>query len=315
MSTTSSAQDSVAAALEQALASPTVGSQSTTVASPEVKSTSTPSDAGDKSIAKGPDSKVESKSVPYDRFSEVVSQKNDALERIKALEGMFDGATKREDGLRSRVGELEKEHTILDAIRNLANDERYRPHVVAIDKALQGATEEVAEAKATGDDQAIKAAEKRLADKVSQLENLVAEQNAEGLWDAANAAASQMLQSLPDEYTDVDKARLSQLWTPRVNWDHIEDKGRDSILPALKESFAQLIRDYGQPQGAVAKTTRDEVLKTVPAAAAAQQTPEQRVSGILGKNWSETGEKGAVVHSDADFAKSMADLIRVTRGG
>jgi ribosomal protein L18 len=228
---------------------------------------------------------------------------------------MFDGATKREDLLRNRVGDLENDHTILDAIRNLANDERYRPHVVAIDNALTGASEEIAEAKATGDESAIKAAEKRFADKAAQLENLIAEQNAEGLWDAANAAASQMLQSLPDEYTDVDKARLSQLWTPRVNWDHIEDKGRDSILPTLKESFAQLIRDYGQPQGAVAKTTRDEVLKSVPAAAAAQQTPEQRIGLILGKDWSETGEKGAVIHSDADFAKSMADLIRVTRGG
>jgi hypothetical protein len=228
---------------------------------------------------------------------------------------MFDGASKREDTLRSRVGDLEKEHTILDAIRNLANDERYRPHVVAIDKALQGAEEEVAEAKASGDDQAIKAAEKRFADKAAQLENLIAEQNAEGLWDAANASASQMLQSLPEEYTDVDKARLSQLWTPRVNWDHIEEKGRDTILPTLKESFAQLIRDYGQPQGAVAKLTREEVLKSVPAAAAANQTTEQRVAGILGKNWSETGEKGSVVHSDADFAKSMADLMRVTRGG
>lgn len=315
MSTTSSAQDSVAAALEQALATPAAATQSATATSPEAKSTSTPSDAGSERTTGKDGSKVESKTVPYDRFSEVVTQKNDALERIKALEGMFDGASKREDTLRGRVGDLEKEHTILDAIRNLANDERYRPHVVAIDKALQGAEAEVAEAKATGDDQAIKAAEKRFADKAAQLENLIAEQNAEGLWDAANAAASQMLQSLPDEYTDVDKARLSQLWTPRVNWDNIEEKGRDSILPTLKESFAQLIRDYGQPQGAVAKTTRDEVLKSVPAAAAAQQTTEQRVQGILGKNWSETGEKGVAVNSDADFAKSMADLMRVTRGG
>jgi len=312
---TSSAQDSVAAALEQALATPAAATQSATATGPEAKSTTTPSDAGSESTKGKDGSKVESKTVPYDRFSEVVTQKNDALERIKALEGMFDGASKREDTLRSRVGDLEKEHTILDAIRNLANDERYRPHVVAIDKALQGAEEEIQEAKASGDDQAIKAAEKRFAEKATQLENLIAEQNAEGLWDAANATASQMLQSLPEEYTDVDKARLSQLWTPRVNWDNIEEKGRDSILPTLKESFAQLITDYGQPQGAVAKLTREEVIKSVPAAAAAQQTTEQRVAGILGKNWSETGEKGAVVHSDADFAQSMADLMRVTRGG
>lgn len=311
----SSANDSVAAALEQALSggSASAATQSATVPSPEAKP-SAPSDAAVESAKGNVDSKSGSKTVPYDRFSEVVSQKNDALERVKALEGMFDGATKREDTLRGRVGELEKEHTILDAIRGLAQDERYRPHVVAIDKALQGAEEELQEAKATGDDQAIKNAEKRFADKTAQLENLIAEQNAESLWDAANATASQMLQSLPEEYTDVDKARLSQLWTPRVNWDHIEENGRDSITPTLRESFAKLITEYGQPQGAVEKSTREEVMKSVPGAAAAQQTPQQRVESILGKNWSEVGEKGAAVHSDSDFAAQMADLMRATRG-
>lgn len=309
MSTT----DAVSAALEQALGG-TQAAPAATEPTPEVKSTTTPSDAK-ATTPKDVGSKSEPQTVPYSRLSEVVSQKNEALEKIKSLESMFDNATKREDQLRNRVGELETEHQILDAIRALAKDERYRPHVTAIDKALQGIEEEVAVAKASGDDKALKAAEKRFADKASELENLIAEQNAGNLWEASNALAAQMLNSLPEEYMDVDKRRISQMWTPRVDWNKIEAEGRESIMPALQESLAQLIKDYGAPSGAIAKQTRDEVLKSVPAAAAAQQSPEQRVQGILGRNWSETGEKGAVVHSDADFAKSMADLIRVTRGG
>jgi vacuolar-type H+-ATPase subunit I/STV1 len=308
-----SANDDVAAALEEALASPKeVETQSTTDLSPEVKPAAAPSDTKVEST-KETDSKSESKTVPYDRFSEVVSQKNDAFDKVKSLEGMFQGATEREDTLRTRVGELESEHQILDAIRNLAGDERYRTHVMAIDKALQGIEEEVVEAKAEGDDQKVVAAEKRFSDKAAELEDLISEQNAESLWSASDATASQMLKALPEEYTDVDKQRLSQLWTPRVNWDHIEENGRDAITPTLQASFAELIKDYGPPQGAVAKQTREEILKDVPEAANAGQTPDQKVASLLGQDWAATGEDGKAVTSDAEFSQGMADLMKATR--
>lgn len=309
-----SATDSVSAALEEALSGPKEAeTQSVTEPSPEVKSETTPSDVKAESTQEKPDSKSESKTVPYDRFSEVVSQKNDGIEKIKSLESMFQGATEREDALRTRTGELENERQILEAIRNLASDERYRPHVMAIDKALQGIDEEVTEAKAEGDDQKIVEAEARFNAKTEELQDLISEQNAESLWDVSNSLASQMLSALPEEYTDVDKARLSQLWTSRVDWDTIEESGRDAIAPTLQESLAQLIRDYGSPQGVVAKQTREEILTQVPQAADAALSPEQKVEGILGKDWAKV-EDGKVEFSDDDFSKHMADLMRATKG-
>ena len=311
------AQDAVAEALEQALSSPTdtVESQSTTVSSPEVTPNRAPSDVSTETTPKETDPNVGSKTVPYDRFSEVVSQKNDAGERIKSLEGMFQGATQREEGLRDQVSQLEPEHQILEAIRNLAGDERYRDHVMAIDKALQGIDEEVTEAEAEGDTKAVDAATKRFEAKQEELEDMIADQNAEQLWTSANDSATQMLNALPEEYTDVDKQRLSQLWTPLVDWDHIEASGRESITPALQDSLAKLLKSYGTPQGAVVNQTREEVMKTVPHAADAALTPEQRVESILGKAWTATSEDGKAEHSDAEFSEGIADLIRATRTG
>jgi len=250
------------------------------------------------------------KTVPYDRFSEVVKAKNEAQAQVKSLEDQFDGAKSREDTLRTRVGELESEHQILDAIKNLAGDERYHDHVMAIDKALQGIEEEVEVAEESGDADALKVAHKQLESKAAELEDMVAHQRAETLWDSADKMASQMLDALPEEYNDEDKTLLSKLWTPTVNWDGIEDTGREAIQPELQDTFAQLIRDYGTPRGALVSNAQQEAEQDQPEAAA---SAEDVVNAVMETDWSARDDDGNIEHSDADFAKTMADVIRKTR--
>jgi hypothetical protein len=256
--------------------------------------------------------------IPKNRFSEVVKQKNEAIERLKSLESQFKSASEREDALKSRVGQLETDHQILDAIKNLARDERYKDHVVAIDRALQGlddAEEKVEKAKETGDDKSLKAAEKRFAEETGKLQDLIAVQNAERLWDESNRIASEMLKELPsDNYTNEDKAVLAKLWKDSINWNHIEEHGRESIVPSLKDSLASVIKEYGTPRGALVARTKDEVTKSIPEAARPVD-PATHVKSVLDKEWGKTDDNGAPVLDDLEFSKALGDLMRRTRAG
>jgi hypothetical protein len=254
----------------------------------------------------------EPKTVPYDRLSKVVAQKNEVSEKLKAVEDQFKKAGEREEALRGKVAELETDHQILDAIKALSNDPKYKDHVVAIDRALQGLDEEIETAEKTGDKEGASDAEKRFEAKYKELENLVADQNAEKLWDETNRLASDMLNALPEEYTDEDKETLSQLWTSRVDWAGIEKDGRDSIPKALQASLAETIRQYGKPRGALVAETTKEIESRIPEAKLV--SPEDTVKGLLEKNWAETNEEGKVVHSDEAFADGMAELLRKTSG-
>jgi hypothetical protein len=298
-------------ALEEVLGTEESGVAPTDELSPEV----TPEEAALDTKVPGTTEKsgakdAAGKTVPYDRFSEVVKAKNEAIAKVESLEGQFDGAKEREDSLRTRVGALENDHQILEAIKALAGDERYRDHVIAIDKAIQGIEDEVEVAEEAGDNSALLAAQKQLESKAAELETLVAHQKADSLWEMSDKMATQMIDALPEEYNDEDKALLSKLWTPTVNWDGIEEEGREAIQPELQTTFAQLIKNYGTPRGALIRQVQQEVERDTPEANA---SPEEMVDSVLETDWSARDEDGKAEHSDDDFTKMMAEVIRKTR--
>ena len=322
MSTANS--EAVSAALEAALSTDEAGSQSatetvtpaTTPAQDIVAEAAANAAAELKSVAKSPEADESgAKTVPYERFSEVVGQKNAASERLEALETQFASATEREDTLRNQLGSLEQDHQVLEAIRDLGRDDKYSDAVAMIDRALQGIEEEevvVEAAKESGDVTATKVAESKLVAKTEKLETLINDQRVEALWDKSQTFADALLETLPAEYTDVDKSRLSKMWTPRVDWNAIEEGGAESISDVLNESFAGLIKEYGAPNGAIANAARDEVTSQIPEEAR-PSTPEAIVEGVMGKDWSETNEDGNAVLSDDEFASDVAKLLRATR--
>jgi hypothetical protein len=304
------AAEDLTQALKDVAAGGNADSQSASDQNPDV--TQALKDVAAKSTPKtvGSDDKVqgtEGKSIPYDRFSEVVAQKNDAIERLKALETQFKSVAERESGLRERVGQLETDHQILESIKALAADPRYKDTVVKIDKALQGIHEDTVKAEEKGDDKAVAKLEAAMQEKLAELEELNAEQNAERLWDDSGRYARELLASLPEEYTDEDKAIISKLWTPLVDWNFIEENGRDVIPAALQKSLAGLIKDYGTPRGALVSKTKQEMMKDVPESA--RTTNEAFDKEVKSKNWGEMKE-GKFAQSDADFASAVGELLR-----
>lgn len=315
-----STANDLSAALEVAAAGDEAGSQTATEPTTEAKTEDIVAKAVSEATATKPtespsEEKASSaKTVPYERFSEVIEQKNAASERLGALEQQFRSATEREDNLRTQLGKLEQEHDVLEAIRDLgrSDDTNISSAVKVIDNALQGIEEEVVEATAAGDDKAVKAAETKFAAKAEELEALVNEQRVESLWKDSKSFANELLASLPEEYTDVDKARLGKMWTPRVDWNAIEEGGAESIPDTLRSTFAEMIKEYKEPIGAIENRIRTEVTESIPEAAR-PSTPEDVVDNVMGKNWSETNKDGSAVLGDDEFAADVAKLLRATR--
>lgn len=251
------------------------------------------------------------KTVPYDRFSEVVAQKNDLVERFKTLDEKFQAATTGNSELQGQLKSMGEASQILDAIKELHKDESLRPHVVAIDRALQGLDQEVVEAKEDGNHKAIESAEKRFDDKVAELETMQADQRAEGLWREAAGHAKDMLEALPERYTEEDRARIGRAWTPRVDWDGIEKAGSESIPEFLNSSLANVIKEYGTPQGTLVEETTKEIESRIPESKLISN--EDALKGLTEKNWAETDKDGKAVVSDDDFNKGLSEMLRRTR--
>jgi len=254
----------------------------------------------------------EPKTVPYERLSQVVKQKNEISERFTALEEQYKSATAREQELRGRIGDLEQDSQILDAIKNLAKDEKYRAHVIAIDKALQGIDDDIEAAEEKKDQKAVADAEKRFQAKAAELEDLLADQRAENLWNETAEMAKGMLAALPEEYTDEDKVLIGKFWTPRVNWSEIEQRGSEAIPSALNSSFAAVIKEYGTPKGALVTRTTKEVESRIPETKRASS--EDVVKGLLEKDWAEKDSDGKFVHSDEEFTGGLTELLRKVHG-
>jgi hypothetical protein len=309
-------EGAVQAALQEALkGDTTVDPQPTDEPSLEVTADDKPASEAkpeDTPVVKEP--KDGAKSVPYDRFSEVVKQKNDALDKVKSLEGQFDGASEREKSLQDRVESLETDGQIVKAIRDLAQDERYLPHVTALDKALQGLDDEVEAVKESGSEDLtdIDKAKAEYDKKLATLEDQLATQRAEVLWDQTNTAAKLMIDTLPEEYSATDKTRLQKAWLGEVDWNAIEDGGREAIPENLESSFAKLIKAYGTPEGIVVKNAQQEITKDNPEALK-PPSPETAVKTILEKDWSERDEDGNPLHGEDEFSTAFADLMRKTR--
>lgn len=258
------------------------------------------------------DTDKESKMVPYERLSQVVKQKNEFSEQLKVLEEKFKAVTARETELRTRIGTLEQDGQILDAIKNLAQDERYRDHVVAIDKALQGIDEDREVAEEKGDQKAVSEAEKRFAEKAAELDNLLADRHAEDLWNETAGHARNMLEALPEAYIDADKDLIGKLWVRHVDWSAIEEKGSEVIPDVLNKSFAAVIKEYGTPRGAIVANTTKEIESRIPEARATSD--EEVVKGLIDKDWAERDKDGNLVCSEDDFVDGLAELYRRTRG-
>jgi len=303
--------NSIEAALEEAVS----GKAASAPAEPET--TEVKPDTQVAEVTSTDEGKDEKGPVPYDRFAQVNSEKNTALSEIETLQKQIEEFEAKDKTVQSQLDELLKERDVLERVRDLANDDRYKDHVLAIDQALKGIEdiEDDLEDGEIDDEEAEAQIEDLLAEQREELDDVLATDRAERLLDQAHQVAGTMLDNLPDRYTDVDKEVISEMWTSRVDWDSIEDDSSE-LRPALVEGLKTTLEEYGPPRGELQHQL--EEANTGSSGQTQTQSNEEVVQGLLDRDWSKVNvaEDGKVLgpeHSDTDFAAALAEQIRRTR--
>ena len=294
------AHDPIEAALEAAVE----GSPET--ATPGMEGSPEASATADASKESSTDPK--STHVPYDRFAEVVADKNDFKQRLSEVEAKLDA---RDGEIRDVQSRYEEAENLLDQIRGLAADDKYREHVLAIDRALKGLPDdEDTDEESTEDGDEAKTKEGPSKDELRKLKeetaDALAEQRAEQLLQLIQQRASEYLNSLPEEYTEKDREVIARLWSNWVDWDGIEDDP-GTMNQALSESLGNLLEWYEQPRGAAIEAEPTEP------ATPPEPSPGEKLKTLLDRDWGALGEKGDPLASDEDFQHAFAEAARLAK--
>jgi hypothetical protein len=297
-------------ALNSALETP--GSTSATTESKETaapKGPETTETAPDK--GKGTQGKPEKETpqtVPYSRLAEVVAEKN-------TLKELYDEANTKHSTVTSKLVELEREVDVLNRVRALAQDERYKDHVMAIDEALRGVEKEVEKLGDNPTDGAVDKVLKNISTQNAKLEEKLAEERASRLFNEASDYFDKLADALPKEYGDSDKKAIAKDCAERIDWNKIE--GDESQVKAqVRAAFKTTLDDYGTPRAGLEAQLAELQAKlnsSAPVTELNVNTPTKVIEGLLAKDYGVKDDKGKFVTTDADFAKDLVAVIKNTR--
>lgn len=246
--------------------------------------------------------------VPYDRFAEVNSLKNELQHELEAARSQLNERTVTVDTLTRTLQSREEAAQVIESLRKLADDPKYGPMVRTLDKAVRGIDDEVAAGETSKSD--AEARSLRLIEETrAQLTDAVMDQRAELILSRADSMAERYLANLPAEYTDEDKATISKLWTPTVDWEAIE-KNPSTLAEHLAGSLEKTLEDYGAPRGAIAARVVEREPDPEP-------DPREELAKLVSLNWGKMeaseGPKGTVytpVVSDDEFAEAMGRALK-----
>jgi hypothetical protein len=256
--------------------------------------------------------------VPYDRFKEVIDQKNEFKEKLDQLESVADQRAQELSQMVDLLQARETDTQLVNAIRALAADgnPQHRELVESLDKVLQGLDDAVETGEKTPE-QADKETKAAIAETKEAMEDIAADQQAELLLMKADLLAEKYFDALPPEYSDQDKEVISTLLTDKVNWEAIEEDP-NVLSEEIPKAFEQVLQFFGEPRGKAAEVATEGETKQ-PAKEAA---PEPEVPEHLKVEWGELKEvktpKGSLLkptHSDDDFSDALAKELRRMREG
>ena len=268
-------------------------------------------------VEKGTKEATEENRIPQSRFNEV----NNALKEVRAAESVAREQLAETQNKLVRMAELleakEADIQTLNEIRGLVADPSMKDHVLAIDAKLRGVELEVENKEITPED-ALEKTRALLEQTREEMRDTQADVQADLLIQKADSIASQLLDALPEEYNESDRAVINDLFIDKIDWDAVvANPGR--LLDTLTEGFQTTVDRYGVPRGALFST--DEVEELTPQAAT-QLTPEQELKALMEQNWGETktvdlpgGKQQTVADkSDDDFSKALAGVLRKAHG-
>lgn len=254
----------------------------------------------------------QSQAVPYDRFQEQNAALKEALGRITEV-------SDENTELKVKLAQLETDHDVVERIRGLAGDDRYRGLIETLDKALRGIHEEVQSGDKTKAEATVDT-KKLLDDYKVQIEDANAQLRADLLWQQAKSLSDKMLDALGEDYDEQEKLVIARTWNPTVNWDAIEENP-DIMQAELARSLKDVLEAYGEPRGALkAKVQQFETQQSEKTTESAkpQVSSEEALKGILDRDWGKvkTNQDGKAIgaeYSDDDFKNALARVIRMNQ--
>ena len=252
--------------------------------------------------------------IPYDRFKEKVDQVAELTEKLESVLSNSESTTARETELREKIEALEEEADILNRVRGLAENEKYRPLVEKLDKALKGIDEDV-ESGAKTEDQGARDVTKLFGEQREELAEAFADQRADMLLENARMVSESILDSLPDGYDDGDKDQIAEMLPDLVDWNAIEENPslmKQEIVEGYKEALTQ----YGEPRGALKARISELETKSTEPEHDAEAADEEFVRGILDNerlSKFKTDDDGNVTEpemSEAEFNDNFAEVLK-----
>ncbi len=259
--------------------------------------------------------KASNEPIPYDRFKEVVDQKNEFKEKFDALEAESQDRTKELGQMVALLEAREGDTQLVNSIRALAagGNPEHRDLVQNLDNILQGIEKSIEKGDKTPEQAAVDT-KSALAATQEAMEDIAGEQQAELLLMKADILAEKYFDALPPEYSDQDKEIISTLLTDAVDWEAIEEdpNALSEVIPA---SFEKVLQFFGEPRGKPAAEVKGEETKQT--ATVAEPVAEAEVPQHLKTEWGELKEvttpKGTVlkpVQSEEDFRKGLAEELK-----
>jgi len=283
-----------------------VVSEGKTTQKAEASSTKGSEEAKDQKVQQG---------IPYERFKEKVDQVSELTEKLATVLGDTESTTARETELREKIEALEEEADILNRVRGLAENEKYRPLVEQLDNALKGIDEEVATGAKT-EDQGARDVTRLFGEQREELAEAFADQRADMLLENARMVSEGILDSLPEGYDDGDKDAIADMLPDLVDWNAIEEDP-SAMKHEIVEGYKDALTQYGEPRGALkARISELETQSTDKEQPDHEVEDEEFVRGILDDERLSTFKKddeGNVTEpemSEAEFNDNFANVLK-----
>ena len=195
--------------------------------------------------------------VPYDRFKEVIDQKNEFKEKLDHLEKVADDRSKELSQMVELLQARESESQIVNAIRALTADgnPQHRELVESLNNALQGIEESVESGEKTPE-QAAADTKAAIAETQEAMEDIASNQQAELLLMKADLLAEKYFDALPPDYSDQYKEVLSTLLTDHVNWEAIQEDP-NVLSEEIPKAFEKVLHFFVEPRAKPAEVSTE----------------------------------------------------------
>jgi polyhydroxyalkanoate synthesis regulator phasin len=274
----------------------------------------TPQETG--AEVKGKETQGQENRVPQSRFNEVIAEREAYKGEVEALNEKIAELSERTGKLVNLLDAQKDDVNLVANLRNLAvttEDTSIKDAIELLDAELTGtrkAIEETAEEKVAEGTLTQEQAERFVRDRTDKLEDRIAEERAQRLFDQANLKAERMLNGLPEQYNDEDRKYIAEAWLRRVDWDGMEEDP-DAMDNFLVDSLQDALDFYGTPRGSL-RSAEVEVDAETGEPASREPTPEEIIADLRNIDWSEMKD-GKPKYSDDVFSAGMAEVLRQGR--